>query len=33
MANLACGYCSTETLPDAEVVDGFHKILVPSRPP
>lgn len=33
MANLACGYCSTETLPDAEAVDGFCKVLLPSGPP
>lgn len=33
MANLACGYCSTETLPDAGVVDGFCKVLPPSWPP
>lgn len=33
MANLACSYCSTETLPDAEAVDGFCKVLLPSRHP
>lgn len=33
MANLACGYCSTETLPDAEAADGFCKVLLPPRPP
>lgn len=33
MANLACGYCLTETLPDAEAVDGFCKVLLPLGPP
>lgn len=31
MANLACGYCSTKTLPDAEVGDGFSQSSAASK--